>query len=173
PIKNQAAQFNPLTFMAPSPREVSRNLFTNTKGRTQVPFLNMFAAAWIQFQVHDWFDHGDNEMTAPWIIPLAPDDPFIKKFHIAYLTVPRTKTDASRTFTDKFLLPPTFQNNVTHWWDGSQIYGSDAVTADRLREHAGGRIKLDAAGLLPKAADGFDDTGFRKNWWIGLAIMHN
>ena len=23
------------------------------------------------------------------------------------------------------------------------------------------------------AADGFDDTGFRNNWWVGLGLMHN
>jgi hypothetical protein len=26
---------------------------------------------------------------------------------------------------------------------------------------------------LPKAGDGFDDTGMRRNWWVGLAVMHN
>jgi hypothetical protein len=62
PNKNPAAQFDALNFMNPSPREVSRQLFTasSPSARQKVPFLNMFAAAWIQFQVHDWFDHGDN-----------------------------------------------------------------------------------------------------------------
>lgn len=174
PNKNPAAQFDLANLMVPSPREVSRHLFTADQGpRQKVPFLNMFAAAWIQFQVHDWFDHGDNELTAPWIVPLAPDDPYIKSSKQLALAIPRTKTDSSRTFADKFLLPPTFQNDVTHWWDGSQVYGSDTQTAARLRTGVGGRLTVDANGLLPKAADGFDDTGFRKNWWIGLAVMHN
>jgi hypothetical protein len=173
PIKNPAAQFDALNFMNPSPREVSRYIFTPGKTRTQVPFLNMFAAAWIQFQVHDWFDHGDSELTAPWIVPMKADDPLIKKSKQLALVVPRTKTDATRTFADKFFLGPTFQNDVTHWWDGSQIYGSDSATADRLRSHVDGKLKIGPNGLLPKAADGFEDTGFRKNWWIGLEIMHN
>lgn len=172
PIKNPAAQFDALNFMNPNPREVSRAVFQAGKERTKVPFLNMFAAAWIQFQVHDWFDHGENEVAAPWLVPLKYDDPFFTKNHQLALVVPRTKTDATRTFADKFFLPPTFQNDVTHWWDGSQLYGSDAVTADRLRSHVGGKLKVDSKGLLPKAADGFEDTGFRKNWWIGLAMMH-
>ena len=29
--------------------------------------------------------------------------------------------------------PITFINEVTHWWDGSQIYGSDQETQNRLR----------------------------------------
>ena len=33
-----------------------------------------------------------------------------------------TRRDATTADRD---LPPTFLNEVTHWWDGSQIYGSD------------------------------------------------
>ena len=175
PIKNPAAYSDPTKLLSPSPREVSRHLFTAPQGqqRTKAAFMNMFATSWIQFMVHDWFDHGDSPKTFPYVIPLAADDPFVKKFHIASLLVPRTKPDPTRTPTDHFLLPPTFQNDVTHWWDGSQIYGSDIVTANRLREGAGGRLKVDANGLLPKADDGFDDTGMRRNWWVGLGVMHN
>src|SRR5205085_10194928 len=32
-------------------------------------------------------------------------------------------------------------NTVTAWLDGSQIYGSDAATADKLRTHVGGKLK--------------------------------
>ena len=42
--------------MNPSPRAVSLALFTRTQFEP-VPFLNVLAAAWIQFQVHDWFQH--------------------------------------------------------------------------------------------------------------------
>jgi len=173
PIKNPAAYVDASTLMVPSPREVSRHLLSAPNRRTKVPFLNMFAAAWIQFQVHDWFDHGDNNSFTPYVIPLAPDDPFRKKYKLSSLVVPRTKSDTSRTPTDNFLLPPTFQNDVTHWWDGSQLYGSDLATSNRLREHVGGRLRVDANGLLPKAADGFEDTGMRRNWWVGLSVMHN
>jgi hypothetical protein len=173
---NPSAHVNPATLMSPNPREVSRHLFTTPRGEQQVkvPFLNMFAAAWIQFQVHDWFDHGETNVLDGFNVPLASDDPFAKRFGISSLYVPKTRKDASRTPVDNAVgLPPTFQNDVTHWWDGSQIYGSDAATAARLREGVGGRLKVDESGLLPKAGDGFDDTGFRRNWWVGLAVMHN
>ncbi len=173
PIKNPAAYSDPTKLLSPSPREVSRHLLSAKSKRTKVPFLNMFAAAWIQFQVHDWFDHGDNSSISPYAIPLAADDPWRKKYKMTHALVPRTKPDTSRTPTDHFLLPPTFQNDVTHWWDGSQIYGSDAATAARLREGVGGRLKVDGNGLLPTAADGFEDTGMRRNWWVGLSVMHN
>ena len=61
--------------LSPSPREVSERLL---KRETFVPAttLNLLAAAWIQFQVHDWFDHAqqagpENEFE----IPLRPGDP--------------------------------------------------------------------------------------------------
>jgi len=125
--------------------------------------------------VHDWFDHGETNVLDGFTIPLKLDDPFIKKHKILSLYVPKTRPDSSRTFVDGLVgLPPTFQNDVTHWWDGSQIYGSDAATAQRLRSGVGGKLKVDPTnGLLPKASDGFDDTGFRRNWWAGLAVMHN
>src|SRR4029078_5738799 len=61
--------------MTPNQREVSRALFTRTKGIQKVPFLNLLAAAWIQFQVHDWFDHDNTTSSELFHIPLAADDP--------------------------------------------------------------------------------------------------
>ena len=40
----------------PTPREVSRLLLTRDRFRPATS-LNVLAAAWIQFQVHDWFNH--------------------------------------------------------------------------------------------------------------------
>jgi hypothetical protein len=46
----------------------------------EVPFLNMLAAAWIQFQNHDWINHGENRHNDLIEIPLESDDPAVKKF---------------------------------------------------------------------------------------------
>jgi hypothetical protein len=40
-------------------------------------------------------------------------------------------------------------NSVTSFLDGSQIYGSDAATADKLRTHVGGLLETSAGNLLP------------------------
>lgn len=165
------AQSETTTLMSPSPREISRNLFTRgTSGHKPVPFLNLLAAAWIQFQIHDWFNHTTTQL-AFWEIPLAENDP-LRTSGQSSMLVPKTAPDPSRVSSEA-AMGPTFPNEVTHWWDGSQVYGSNASTANRLRAFEGGRLIITSDGLLPKAADGFDDTGFRNNWWVGLALMHN
>ncbi len=69
-------------------------------------------------------------------------------------------------------LPSTFLNEVTHWWDGSQIYGSDWDTQHSLRSHEGGRMLLTDEGLLPVDEEtGAERTGFMRNWWLGLGML--
>ena len=57
--------------------------------------------------------------------------------------------------------PATFQNDVTHWWDGSQLYGSDEQTSAKLRSFKNGKLKVsDKDGLLPiDRKTGIDQTG--------------
>ena len=59
----------------------------------------------------------------------------------------RTKPDACKTKDDA--VPPAFQNYVTHWWDGSQLYGSDDETHERIRSFDQGKLKVDDDGFLP------------------------
>ncbi len=155
--------------LSPSPREISRRLLARDTF-SPVPFLNLLAASWIQFMVHDWFSHGDNRAAEAFHVPLAADDP-LRARGLSELVVRKTATDPSRSAADRGL-PDTYTNEVTHWWDGSQLYGSDEATSRRLRALQGGRLKMDERGLLPLAPDGFEDTGFRRNWWVGLGMMH-
>jgi hypothetical protein len=165
------AQGETTTLMSPSPREVSRNLFTRgATGAKEVPFLNLMAAAWIQFQIHDWFNHATTTNDF-YQIPLAANDP-LRATGQTTMMVPKTAPDPSRV-SSEIAQGPTYPNEVTHWWDGSQLYGSNAATAARLRTFQGGRLAISADGLLPKGADGFEDTGVRNNWWLGLGVMHN
>jgi hypothetical protein len=152
----------------PSPRLVSRELMTRDQFQP-VPFLNLLAAAWIQFETHDWFSHGRDDSPAnPRIdIPLDAADPWPEH----PMRVPRTPADPTRK--PGSTRPPAFQNHVTHWWDGSQIYGSDAATAAKLRTGRDGKIKAGADGKLPLDPDtGLDLTGFIDNSWIGMSMLH-
>eukprot|EP00659_Diplonema_papillatum_P017029 gene17029-26128_t len=140
----------------PSP-EKAASLLTSLPGqRVEISSLNLFFAAWIQFQTHDWFAH-ENDDTAP---------PYQMK---------------TRSGTSTFPLQPTkrdsdgyMRTKVTHWWDMSQVYGSDEGTRDRLRSFTDGKLELDSTGgFLPKnASTGQMETGFTENLWSGLETLH-
>ncbi|HKJ41328.1 MAG TPA: peroxidase family protein [Sunxiuqinia sp.] len=159
--------------MTPNPRKVSRTLLTRGEMK-EVPFLNLLACSWIQFENHDWITHGEMD-GRPGVklheIPLDEDDPARKKFWQSKIFVAKTQADPTR-MPDKDKTPVTFINEVTHWWDGSQIYGSDQKTVDSLRSGVDGKIKLNEDDTLPLDEKGMEKTGFVRNWWVGLSMLH-
>jgi len=150
--------------MAPSPRVVSRELMT--RGEFQpATILNLMAASWIQFMVHDWFVHKRSE-TSFVEIPLAPGDDWSDASLKLPLSIPEPAPAGSTR-------PPAYANPNGHWWDGSQIYGSDPLVAAKLRTGEGGKLKVDATKLLPiNPETGVHLSGFTENWWVGLAMLH-
>jgi hypothetical protein len=152
--------------LEPSPRRVSLELLTRDEFKPATS-LNMLAAAWIQFMVHDWVSHGKNEKKDPWHIELAPDDDWPERA----MRILRTRRDPTRPHGQGG--PPTFANTVSHWWDASQLYGSDQTTQNRVRCGEGGRLRLGDDGLLPvDPATGIEVSGVSGNWWLGLDLMH-
>jgi len=155
------------TLMTPSPRVVSRELMTRDKF-IPATTLNLLAASWIQFQVHDWLSHGKNEEANPYVVPLPANDDWPKP----QMLINRTRRDPTRPpdDTDK---TPSYANTEAHWWDGSQIYGSDLATQHLVRSFEQGKLKLDGNGLLPvDPQTGVDLTGVSGNWWVGLSMLH-
>jgi hypothetical protein len=152
-------------------RELSRAMLAPSGPRKEVPFLNVWGAAWIQFMIHDWVSHGSPDMSVVERVPLAADDP-MRRYGVDTLDIPATARDLTRGGADGDR-PPTFVNEVTHWWDGSQIYGSDEATQRGLRSGVAGKLLLTDDGLLPiDPATGIERTGFVRNWWVGLGMMH-
>ena len=155
-------------FSRPSPREISLRLMTRDVFKPATS-LNVLAAAWIQFQVHDWFDHGQG---TPGPDDLEVDLPEGDDWHECPMRVPRTPADPTRCPLDHGR-PPSFLNRESHWWDGSSIYGSDLATQERIRAHVGGRLLVQSDGTLPIDGEtGRVRTGFTENWWTGLALLH-
>lgn len=157
--------------MTPNPREISRKLLTREGPMKEVPFLNLLAAAWIQFQNHDWVNHGEIRSHDVHEIPLAEDDPARRMYRQSRMFVGKTQPDPTWTAGQE-QTPVTFINEVTHWWDGSQIYGSDQQTQDRLRSFVDGKMRMGPDGKLPVDKRGIEETGFHRNWWVGLSVLH-
>jgi hypothetical protein len=154
--------------LTPNPRTVSRALLTRDEFQPATT-LNLLAAAWLQFMVHDWLSHGKNQKEHPWLIPLQEDDPWPQH----PMRILRTCPDPTRT-PQEGGLPPTFVNVATHWWDASQLYGSDAATQASLRAGRDGKLKVGPDGLLPvDPQKGVDLTGVNGNYWVGLSLLHN
>ncbi len=155
--------------MTPSPREISRRLLAR-KAFTPARTLNLLAAAWIQFQNHGWANHGDNEQAEPFTVPLAADDDWAGG---CPMRVNRTRPDpVAHTTPDA---PPTYENTVTHWWDGSQIYGSDEDRCRSLRTGENGQLILQEGRLPSDPRPGMtclDHTGMNSDYWTGLSLLH-
>jgi hypothetical protein len=153
------------SLFTPSPRVVSRALMTRDAFRPATS-LNLLAAAWIQCMVHDWFAHRRSSADDGVDLPLAHDDDWPD----ARMRVPRTVPDPAPAGSTR---PPAYANPNGHWWDGSQIYGSDPAVAASLRTGIGGKLRLDDHGLLPvDPITGLHQSGFTDNWWVGLAMLH-
>ncbi len=161
--------------MSPNPKEVSQELFTRDEFKP-VPFLNMLAASWIQFMNHDWLTHGPNQTKNPHVVSYKG-----KTYEID-----RTKENNLDSSQYKKEFGKTTLNDVTHWWDGSQIYGSNQEEQNAVRSFAEGKMATvmeNGRELLPKNSAlnpannrqniGYEVTGFRENWWVGLSMLHH
>ena len=168
--------------LEPNPREISCKLLARPIGRGGRPevecvkFLNLLAASWIQFMNHDWINHGDTDPNAFIRVRLPDGDPARDRYGQTELAIGRTQRDPTRNGPVEPARTSSI-NEVTHWWDGSQIYGSDQATQNRLRGPDMGKMRLGDEGLLP-VEDGprpnteVEDAGFRRNWWVGLTMLH-
>jgi hypothetical protein len=150
--------------LVPNPRVVSRTLMTREEFQPAT-FLNLLAAAWVQFMVHDWFVHKRSQADAIEIPTAAGDDRGASS-----MRVPRSEPDPAPAGSTR---PPAYANLNSHWWDASQIYGSNASMSAMLRTKIGGKLRIEPTGLLPVDPEtGLHFSGFTDNWWIGLAMLH-
>ena len=150
--------------MTPNPREVSRKLLARDHFKPATT-LNLLAAAWIQFQVHDWFEHEQDAEDAL-ELPLPEGDTWPH----GPIRVPRTRPAAPGVPGQE---PPAFTNRRTHWWDASQIYGENEHVCASLRSHEEGKLLIGEDGLLPVDPETqIDRTGMTTNWWLGLSLLH-
>ena len=141
----------------PNPLKLN-NLMRRKGGKfVESPNINLLAAAWIQFQIHDWFLHNTDECATPIKIPNLDNKGTYLKFQ------PTLRDSKGYTI-----------NEATHWWDASMIYGSNFEQQKNVRSYNGGKL---IAGRRPLSLkldrrSGLPITGVVNNWWIGLSLMH-
>ncbi len=208
-----------ISLLTPDPQLISRKLFSREQAPEnscneglgdreysvdsncdylKAPFFNVLAAFWIQFMTHDWFSHtveGHNRKDLQPVgcasdeaqaLGCRPEDQRESSLFAQTEPAPTFEHDGETLLTRA---PKTTSNQVTAWWDASQIYGHDALSESRvLRDpEDGAKLKLDH-GYLPLLADcdpvdplcptrpqwtGQESVGFPDNWNIGLSFYHN
>ena len=152
--------------LSPNPRTVSRELLTRDTFKPATT-LNLLAAAWLQFMIRDWLGHGKSPKENPWQLPLAEDDPWPERT----MRILRTRPDPTRSPADDGS-PPTYVNAETHWWDASQIYGSDAAYQAKVRSGEGGKLVLGPDNLVPVDPLSPEQPANVPGFWVGLGMLH-
>jgi hypothetical protein len=176
--------------------------------------INVLAAFWIQFMTHDWFSHLDEGHNDAELIAMGCnverannvdrrstpeetrrrlgcrlEDRIDKSFIAADAPAPTFIIDGKSQMSRA---PKTTLNNVTAWWDASQIYGYSERSQRRVKRDPRDPAKLvlepnDAgaariARYLPvlQPSDpqnpqwtGQESVAFPDNWNIGLSFFHN
>ncbi len=208
-----------IDLMTPDPQLISRLLFTRDQTQDngcnsgkgglnhttdatcdylKAPFFNVLAAFWIQFMTHDWFSHTIEGHNSKKLQSVGCDSDVAK----AAGCRPGDAAEVSLfAATDK---PPSFEyggeqhlarapkttnNQVTAWWDASQIYGHDELSKNRVLRDPQDNAKLQLINnylpLLPTCDPkdtqcptrshwvGQESVGFPTNWNIGLSFFHN
>lgn len=152
----------------PDPRLISRKLMARDAFKP-AGIINTIAAAWIQFENHNWFFHGNGEPDQVIDIPLRDGD----DFPVNPMKIRRTIPMNGHEIVDGQPAPP-FANVETHWWDGSQVYGTGSDKQSEMRTFKDGKIKVQEDGRLYGSAtnEGIDQTGFEENYWAGVGILH-
>ena len=186
-----AATKQPFPIHDPNPLTISRELLARKSSDLskyrKAPFFNLLGSTWIQWMTHDWFAHsrkGRNDESRP--------------LEVGGVKVPATLADPSPNNPPVSSNPGqrpgkgTFRNTTTFWWDGSQIYGWDPATSERVRRKDNrALLLLRPDGTLPTFSEIYGDmtpeklkslelsphewnqevTAFTENWWAGLSLL--
>ncbi|XP_010254466.1 PREDICTED: alpha-dioxygenase 1-like [Nelumbo nucifera] len=147
----------------PEPAAVATKLLARRNFKDTGKQLNMIAASWIQFMIHDWIDHLEDtkqiELTAP--SEVASQCP-LKSFKFY-----KTK----EVPTGFYEIKSGSLNTRTPWWDGSAVYGSNPEKLGKTRTFKDGKLKISDDGLLLHDEDGIAVSGDIRNSWAGVSAL--
>ena len=168
--RNVPGADRPELYDEPNPIVVSRELLRR-ESFIPATSLNILAAAWIQFQVHDWVVHARHPLGVEDVrVPLPPDVP-------GWRNTPGGPLEPEMRIGGNIAkglaadgIEILYGDVASHWWDGSEVYGTNTVKARSLRD--GAKLRLTPEGYLPVDLHGAEITGFNEAWWLGLSSMH-
>ncbi len=161
-----------------NPRAVSNAVSAQTLGgvgnRRQ---LSSMVWQWGQFIDHDFALVDESSEPMNFAIPTG--DPVFDPGNTGTAMMPFVRS----AHTGGVSGPRQHQNSLTHWIDGSMVYGSDAARASALRSGTGGRLATSAGNMLPFNTVGLPNGGgtgsnlflagdIRVNEQTGLIAMH-
>ena len=143
--------------LEPSPRTISRRLLARDSFKP-APTLNLLAAAWLQFQAHDWFSHGEPLPGDELSIPLEDgDDWFENPMRIrAHAARPDPIGRGRRAAAD--LREPSCRTGGT----APHLYGSDQKQQDAVRAFEDGKLRIESGRLPTDPTDRHRDHGLRR-----------
>ena len=168
----------------PSPREVSNALCADSLPGPNVLGASDFLWQWGQFVDHDIDLTEAHDPAEPAPIAVPTGDPFFDPTSTGTATIDFDRSTYHPGTGNDLAYPRQQLNQITHFIDASNVYGSDDVRAAAIRTNDGtGRLLVSAGDLLPfntpglPNAGGTDPTLFlagdvRANEQVGLAAMH-
>ncbi|MGB5811852.1 MAG: peroxidase family protein, partial [Polyangiales bacterium] len=165
-----------------SARAVSNGVVAQSESRVNPRRATDYLWQWGQFLDHDidLTDAADPAEPAPIAVPRG--DPFFDPGATGDETIPLNRSLYDQSIPEGE--PRQQINEITHWVDASNVYGSDGARALALRTQDGsGKLAVSAGNLLPFNESGLPNAGgdsaslflagdVRANEQVALAAMH-
>lgn len=133
----------------PSARLISNTVDAQSTDLENDRAMSDFVYVWGQFVDHDIDLTGGASPAAAFNIAVPTGDPSFDPNSTGTQVVPLNRSLYDLATGTSAANPRQQINQITSFIDGSMVYGSDAVRADALRSHVGGRLLVSTGNLLP------------------------
>ncbi|MGD2182050.1 peroxidase family protein [Lusitaniella coriacea] len=168
----------------PSARAVSNAVSAQSGSIPNSLHVSDWLWQWGQFIDHDIDLTEPHHSTEPFNIKVPTGDPFFDPFNTGTQTIGLERSSYDPTTGTGLGNPRQQINQISAYFDGSMVYGSDATRANFLRRNDGtGKLKTSASNLLPFNTAGLPNAGgtsstlfiagdVRANEQNGLTTVH-